>query len=96
MSKLKRSWALFKRSMRVILDNKKLLVFPLFVFVFMCVIVLFFLAPIVLLMLFSYLGLGVVWIWLVIASIINFSALVTWRYSRNKLNEAMREGIKDV
>ncbi len=48
MSKFKRSWMLFKRSMRVIFDNKKLLLFPLVVFILTCVIGLFFLAPIAL------------------------------------------------
>lgn len=46
------------------------------------------LAPILLLSLFSFLGLGVLWIWLGIAAIVTFSALITWRYSRKRLEEA--------
>lgn len=44
-------------------------------------------APIVLLSLFAYFGLGVVWIWLGIAAIVTFSALITWKYAHNKLME---------
>ena len=44
-------------------------------------------APIILLSIFSYMGLGVVWIWIGVALIVAFSALVTWRYSRMKLDE---------
>ncbi len=44
-------------------------------------------APIVLLSLLSFLGLEVVWVWIGIALIVTFSALVTWRYSRKKLKE---------
>lgn len=45
------------------------------------------LAPIALLSLISFLGLGLVWIWLAIAFIVSFSALITWAYSINKLRE---------
>lgn len=45
------------------------------------------LAPIILLSIFSYLGLGLIWIWLGIAGIVVFSALVTYIYSRKKLLE---------
>lgn len=45
------------------------------------------LAPIVLLTLLSYLGLGVVWIWLGIAAIVGFSAFVTWRFALMKFKE---------
>ncbi|MFZ3053041.1 MAG: MATE family efflux transporter [Sulfuricurvum sp.] len=44
-------------------------------------------APIVVLSLLSFLGLGVIWIWIGIALIVTFSALVTWRYSHQKLIE---------
>jgi len=44
-------------------------------------------APIVLLSIFSFMGLGLVWIWLAIAGIVSFSALITWTYSRKKLAE---------
>jgi Na+-driven multidrug efflux pump len=47
-------------------------------------------APIVLLGVLSSLGLEVVWIWIGIASIVTFSAFVTWRYSRTKLNEVLK------
>ncbi|HEX5711444.1 MAG TPA: MATE family efflux transporter [Sulfuricurvum sp.] len=47
-------------------------------------------APIVLLGLLSFLGLEVVWIWIGIASIVTFSAFVTWKYSRTKLNEVSK------
>lgn len=42
-------------------------------------------APLLLLSLVSFLGLGVLWVWLSIALIVTFSAFVTWRYSRGKL-----------
>ena len=42
-------------------------------------------APIVLLSIFLFMGLDVVWIWIGIALIVAFSALITWRYSRKKL-----------
>ncbi|PHR57822.1 MAG: MATE family efflux transporter [Arcobacter sp.] len=45
------------------------------------------LAPIILLLVFSYLGLGLIWIWLGIAFIVTFSAVVTWIYARKKLAE---------
>lgn len=45
------------------------------------------LAPIVLLSIFSFMGLGLIWIWLGIAGIVSFSALVTRTYSRKKLTE---------
>jgi len=48
MSKFRRSWILFKRSMQVIGENKKLLLFPVITFVLTCVIALFFITPIVL------------------------------------------------
>jgi Na+-driven multidrug efflux pump len=44
-------------------------------------------APIILLSLFTYLELEVVWIWIGIALIVTLSALVTWRYSVDKLEE---------
>lgn len=47
-------------------------------------------APMVLLGLLSFLGLEVVWIWIGIASIVTFSAFVTWKYSRTKLNEVLK------
>jgi len=48
------------------------------------------LAPIVLLSIFSFLGLKVMWIWIGIALIVTFSALVTWQYSRKKLSEVSK------
>ena len=45
------------------------------------------LAPIVLLSLVSFMGLGLIWIWLCIAGIVSFSALITWVYSRRRLAE---------
>jgi putative MATE family efflux protein len=44
-------------------------------------------APLVLLILVAYLALGLVWIWLSIAFIVTFSALITYSYSINKLKE---------
>ncbi len=44
-------------------------------------------APIVLLSLFAYFSLGVIWIWLGIAFIVTFSALVTWLYASARLKE---------
>ncbi|HEY0457289.1 MAG TPA: DUF6159 family protein [Verrucomicrobiae bacterium] len=46
MTKFRNSWFLFKSSMRVIFENKKLLVFPIVTFLGTCVIILFFLVPI--------------------------------------------------
>jgi hypothetical protein len=48
MSKFKRSWALFKSSLAIMAGNKQLLVFPVVIFTFTVLIVLFFLAPVVL------------------------------------------------
>jgi putative MATE family efflux protein len=48
------------------------------------------LAPIVLLSIFSFLGVKVMWIWIGIALIVTFSALVTWQYSRKKLSEVSK------
>jgi type II secretory pathway component PulF len=48
MSKLQRSWLLFKNSLSIMTRNKQLLVFPIIVFLFTMLIVLFFLAPVVL------------------------------------------------
>jgi hypothetical protein len=48
MGKFARSWALLKCSLRVIADNKKLLVFPIVVAVLTCLATLFFILPIVL------------------------------------------------
>lgn len=48
MSKFRRSWLLLKSSLSIIARNKPLLVFPILVFTLMCVIVLFFLAPMIL------------------------------------------------
>jgi len=45
MSRFKRSWILFARSLSVIGQNKKLLWFPLISSAFVCLIVLFFLLP---------------------------------------------------
>jgi putative MATE family efflux protein len=45
------------------------------------------LAPIILLSLLAYLELEVMWIWIGIALIVTLSALVTWRYSVDKLAE---------
>jgi len=45
------------------------------------------LAPIILLSICSYLGLGLIWIWLAIAFIVTFSAGVTWMYAWRKLEE---------
>ena len=45
MSKFKRSWTLFKRSMQVVGSNKSLLLFPIIVFILTCIIALFFLVP---------------------------------------------------
>lgn len=44
-------------------------------------------APVAVLSLLSFLGLGVLWIWIGIAMIVTFSAFVTWRYSHQKLIE---------
>ena len=48
MGKIERSWTLFKRSMEVVGSNKKLLLFPIIVFILTCIIGLFFLVPIAL------------------------------------------------
>jgi hypothetical protein len=48
MSKFQRSWLLFKSSLSIMAKNKQLLVFPIMVFLFTMLIVLFFLAPVVL------------------------------------------------
>ena len=48
MSKFRRSWLLFKSSLSIIGRNKQLLVFPVLIFTLTCVIVLFFLAPVLL------------------------------------------------
>lgn len=53
--KLQRSWQLFKRSVLVIRENPKLLVFPVVTGVLITAIALFFLAPVGLL-LYSYLA----------------------------------------
>ena len=45
------------------------------------------LAPFVLLAFFSYLGLGLLSIWLAIAGVVTLSALITFLYSRKKLRE---------
>jgi len=50
-------------------------------------------APLLLLSLVSFLGLGVLWVWLSIALIVTFSAFVTWRYSRKKLRRVSKNGI---
>ncbi|HIC43218.1 MAG TPA: MATE family efflux transporter [Sulfurimonas sp.] len=44
-------------------------------------------APFSLLAFFSYLGLGLIWVWLGVAGIVTFSALLTYIYSRKKLAE---------
>ena len=49
--KIQRSWELFKRSVRVITDNPKLLIFPILTGVLTSAIALFFLAPVVLVLL---------------------------------------------
>jgi hypothetical protein len=48
MSKFKRSWLLFKTSLSIMAKNKQLLVFPMVVFAFTILIVLFFLVPVTL------------------------------------------------
>ncbi len=48
MSRFKRSWDLFKCSVRVVANNRKLLLFPMIVTLLMGVIALFFIAPITL------------------------------------------------
>lgn len=48
MSKFQRSWRLFKSSLTIMTKNKQLLVFPIVVFFFTILIMLFFLAPVVL------------------------------------------------
>jgi len=48
MNKFKRSWVLFKSSLAIMAKNKQLLVFPMVIFTFTVLIVLFFLAPVVL------------------------------------------------
>lgn len=48
MSKFQRSWCLFKSSLSIMAKHKQLLVFPIVVFLFTLLIVLFFLAPVVL------------------------------------------------
>lgn len=48
MNKFQRSWALFKSSLQVISANKKLLLFPILITLLLCVIALFFIAPIAL------------------------------------------------
>lgn len=48
-------------------------------------------APIILLSLLAYLELDVVWIWIGIALIVTLSALVTWRYSVDKLAEVSHQ-----
>ncbi len=47
-------------------------------------------APILMLSLLTFLGLGVLWIWIGIALIVAFSAFITWRYSRQKLIEVSK------
>ena len=47
-------------------------------------------APIAVLSLFAWLGLSAVWIWIGIALIVTFSALVTWQYSRKKLSDVSK------
>ncbi|HVV70268.1 MAG TPA: DUF6159 family protein, partial [Verrucomicrobiae bacterium] len=46
LEKLQRSWLLFRRSVQVIFENPKLLVFPMVTFVLTSAIALFFLAPV--------------------------------------------------
>jgi hypothetical protein len=48
MSKFQRSWQLFKSSLVIMAKNKQLLVFPIVVFFFTILILLFFLAPVAL------------------------------------------------
>jgi Family of unknown function (DUF6159) len=48
MSKFKRSWLLFKSSLSIMAGNKQLLVFPILVFAFTILIMLFFLVPVTL------------------------------------------------
>jgi hypothetical protein len=48
MSKFTRSWLLFKSSLTIMFRNKQLLVFPVVVFLFTSLILLFFLAPVLL------------------------------------------------
>jgi hypothetical protein len=51
LEKLQRSWLLFRRSVQVIIENPKLLVFPVLTGAFTAAIGLFFLAPVVLVVL---------------------------------------------
>lgn len=46
MGRFQRSWELFKSSIRVIAENKKLLLFPMIISLFLFIIVLFFVVPI--------------------------------------------------
>src|SRR5260221_2803699 len=48
MNKFKRSWLLFKSSLSIMAKNKQLLVFPVVVFAFTILIILFFLVPVTL------------------------------------------------
>ncbi|MEJ0090721.1 MAG: DUF6159 family protein [Limisphaerales bacterium] len=48
IGKFKRSWLLFKTSLAIMTANKRLLVFPIVVFLFTMLVLLFFLAPVVL------------------------------------------------
>ncbi len=48
MNKFERSWLLFRSSLQVIIRNKELLIFPIFISICSAVILLFFLAPAVL------------------------------------------------
>lgn len=45
MNKFERSWLLFRSSLQVIIRNKELLIFPIFISICSVVIILFFLAP---------------------------------------------------
>jgi putative MATE family efflux protein len=53
-------------------------------------------APIIVLSTFSMMGLDVVWVWIGIALIVTFSALVTWKYSRKKLEEVSGRFDKNI
>jgi len=48
VSRFRRSWGLFKSSVRVVVNNRELLLFPIIVTLLMGVIALFFIAPIAL------------------------------------------------
>jgi len=64
-------------------------------FIFYVSIIRQIIAPVLVLSIFTYLGLGLLWIWLGIAAIVSISALITWRYSIKKLNEVDKNVINN-